>query len=426
MTKRPTEGGRVLLVAFHFPPAKTSSGIQRTLKFARYLPDYGWTPAVLSIAERAHPATMDDQMKDVPESLPVKRVFGLDTARHLAVNGRYLDWMAYPDRWVSWAIGGLLPALAFLRSFRPEVIVSTYPIASAHLLAYGLHRLTGIPWVADCRDSMTEEGYPREPGRRRCFLWIERRMVAHAARVIFTTEGTRRMYAARYPEVPQARWAVIENGYDEENFRHAAEHVAVPAARDRVTIVHSGIVYPSERDPTALFQALATLKQKGFFAEYPVRLVLRATAHDHLYAPQIEALGITDIVELAEPMGYEAALGEQLRADGLLLLQGANCNHQIPAKAYEYIRARRPVLALTDAAGDTAGVLRRAGLDAIAPLDDAEAIAGLLERFVKEVTGGTAKIPVDAAVEKCSRRLRTRELALLLDAVMEQRRAGFE
>lgn len=419
---------RILLIAFHFPPAKASSGIQRTLKFARYLPDYGWKPGVLTIAERAHPATMDDQLKDVPEALPVKRVFGLDTARHLALRGRYLDWMAYPDRWVSWAIGGLIPALRYVRAFRPQVIVSTYPIASAHLLGYGLHKLTGIPWVADCRDSMTEADYPREPARRRCFLWIERRMVKHAARVVFTTESTRAMYAKRYPEVPSERWAVIENGYDDENFRHAAVHVSEPVTEPgrKLTIVHSGIVYPSERDPTALFEALASLKRSGFFSEHPVKLVLRATAHDHLYAPKIEALGITDIVELAEPLGYEAALAEQLGADALLLLQGANCNHQIPAKAYEYIRARRPVLGLTDATGDTAGVLRRAGLDAMAPLDDADAIAGVLERFVKEVAFGSAKIPSDAVVEGCSRRLRTRELALLLDEVVQQDSPRFE
>jgi hypothetical protein len=103
------------------------------------------------------------------------------------------------------------------------------------------------------------------------------------------------------------------------------------------------------------------------------------------------------------------------RADGLLVLQAANCNAQVPAKVYQYLRCRRPIIGLTDPAGDTAAVLRRAGLRDIARLDSVDEIATVLRRFLDEVQRGTAKLPDADFVVESSRLNRTRELAALLD-----------
>jgi hypothetical protein len=107
------------------------------------------------------------------------------------------------------------------------------------------------------------------------------------------------------------------------------------------------------------------------------------------------------------------------RADGLLILQANNCNAQIPAKFYEYLRAKRPVLVLADPPGDTAGAARAAGIRAIAALEDAAEISRLLERFVTSPEEGTLPAPV--AVAGASRRARTAELAALLDDVVAAR-----
>jgi hypothetical protein len=89
--------------------------------------------------------------------------------------------------------------------------------------------------------------------------------------------------------------------------------------------------------------------------------VLRATGCDDCLRGLLGQLRIDDIVMLEPRVGYREALAEMLAADGLLVLQAANCNYQVPAKLYEYLRARRPILALTDAAGDTAQTLADAG-----------------------------------------------------------------
>ncbi len=113
-----------------------------------------------------------------------------------------------------------------------------------------------------------------------------------------------------------------------------------------------------------------------------------------------------------------------MRADGLLVLQAGNCNDQIPAKVYEYLRCRRPIIGLTDPAGDTAGLLRKAGIDNIARLDSAQEIAFELRRFLDRARQGGAAPRDDAFVRGASRLNRTRELAGLLDRLGGGEAAG--
>ena len=410
---------RALLIAYHFPPIRVSSGLQRTLANTRYLPEFGWTPIVLSAHPRAYEHLDEGQLRDIPPSTVVDRAFALDTARHLAIRGRYSDLMALPDRWCTWWLGGVTSGLKLIRRYRPRAIWSTYPIATAHLIGLTLKRLTGLPWIADFRDSMTEAHYPRESRRRKAFLWIEGQVIRHCDRAVFTSPGAQRLYAKRYPDTPPERWAIIPNGYNESIFAELeAEQARIPAHRGGarpMTLVHSGVIYPSERDPRPLFQALSNLKTAGVVSAATLRILLRATGHDHLFRPMLAEYDIDDLVSLAPGIGYRDALREMLTTDALLVLQAANCNHQIPAKIYEYFRARRPVLALTDPAGDTAATIRNAGIDAIAPLDDANAIATMLREFVANVAAGRGPVATESAITRASRRQGAGDLACLFE-----------
>ena len=80
---------RLLMIAYHFPPLAGSSGIQRTLRFVRHLPAFGWQPLVLSAHPRAYERTSNDLTEDIPAGTVVRRAFALDTARHLSLGGRY-------------------------------------------------------------------------------------------------------------------------------------------------------------------------------------------------------------------------------------------------------------------------------------------------------------------------------------------------
>ena len=236
---------RILMVAYHFPPLAGSSGIQRTLRFVQHLPSLGWQPLVLSAHARAYEKTSDDLLPDVPAETVVRRAFALDTARHLQLGGRYFGWMARPDRWISWKIAGVREGLKLIGQFKPDLIWSTYPIATAHVIASTLHRKTGIPWIADFRDPMAQDGYPADERTWQSYLAIEADAAARARLCVFTTPGAARMYSARYPAAAH-RMVLLENGYDEESFPSLA---ATPSrqgncgATERpLLMLHSGVV----------------------------------------------------------------------------------------------------------------------------------------------------------------------------------------
>lgn len=408
---------RLLMIAFHFPPLAGSSGIQRTIGFVRHLSRFGWEPLILTAHPRAYERVSDDQLRDLPSGTIVERAFAMDSSRHLALQGRYPAFAARPDRWVTWWLGAVPRGLAMIRKYRPHAIWSTYPVATAHKIGHTLQRLSGLPWIADFRDPMAQDGYPADPKTRQSFIKIEQSAFGSASLCIFVAPGAARMYRQRYPDVPVDRLTVVENGYEEESFLGLDGSRTGPLVPGTFTLLHSGIVYPSERNPTQLFQALRLMLDEGGLKPGELRLRLRAAAHEEFLAGLIDRYRLAELVELSPPIPYRAALEEMMRADGLLVLQAANCNDQIPAKAYEYLRCRRPIIALTDPAGDTAGLLRKAGVDSIARLESAEAIALELRRFLARARRGDVAPPDEAFVAGISRVNRARELAGLLEGL---------
>lgn len=407
---------RILMIAYHFPPLAGSSGIQRTLRLVQHLPAFDWHPIVLTTQTRAYERTSPDLLADVPDSVHVERAFALDTARHLAIAGRYPAFLARPDRWMSWRYDGVRRGLQLIEKFQPSVIWSTYPIATAHLIAAELHRHSGLPWIADFRDPMAQEGYPSDPKTWQHFKRIEEEIMQQAALALFTTPGAARAYRERYPNA-HARIEVLENGYDEETFVRAEAELGkrTPLNPGFLTLLHSGIVYPAERDPTALFEALGKLKESDPGLVARLKLRFRAAAHDDLLRDLAERYHISANIEVLPPLPYRDALSEMLRADGLLILQAANCNDQIPAKLYEYLRANRPILALTSRDGDTAVALASMGINTIVPLDDPQAITLLLEKFAADPAHGS--LPDPTLVNRTSRLNRTAQFAEVLESI---------
>ena len=407
---------RLLMIAYHFPPLAGSSGIQRTLRFAQHLTKFGWEPLVLTAHPRAYERTSDDLMADIPPGVVVQRAFALDTARHLSIGGRYVGAMARPDRWVSWKYAAIREGMRMICEFAPQAIWSTYPIATAHMIGAALHKRSGLPWIADFRDPMVQDGYPTDPQVWQSFKEIEEETLASARVVTFTTPGAARTYRLRYP-ANTSKIEVLENGYDEETF--AAVEGTAPTqrseSRELITLLHSGIVYPAERDPTPLFEALGNLKRRGVLSPGTVKIRFRAAVHDELLNTLAKEYDVVDFVDCQPAIPYREALAEMLSADGLLVMQASNCNEQIPAKIYEYLRAGRPILALTDPEGDTATSLRHAGVRDMARLDSVDEIERLLPGFIETLRNGQGLTPDKRIVQEASREGRTARLVDYLE-----------
>lgn len=407
--------GRVLMIAFHYPPAY-GSGVQRSLAFTRHLRELGWDPTVLTVNPAAHEVSSDDRLRDVPRDVRAVRAWGLDSAQHLALFGRYFPASALPDRWVTWWIGAMWAGLRLCRTQRPDLIFSTFPIATAHLIGRSLHRWTGVPWIAEFRDPMAQDDYPRDPRVWRSYKRVEEVTVQEADSLIFTTQGAVDYYRQRYPEVPADRFTIITNGYDEEVFSEVELARCARPRDERLVLVHSGLLYPWERDPRPFFEALVRLRKSGFWQRHPLKVVLRASGFEEHYRRMLAEFDVGDLVELAPRSSYRHSIAEMLDADGLLLFQAGNSNFQIPAKTYEYLRSGRPILAIVDPRGDTANLLRETGEGTIVPISDPGEIATGLERFVEVVKvsrNASRKTPSDMA--KYSRIQGTRELARVFE-----------
>lgn len=406
------------MIAYHFPPLAGSSGIQRTLRMVQHLPEYGWQPSVLTCTPCAYERTSEDLLTDIPASTIVRRAVAFDAARHFAIGGRFWSALARPDRWASWRFDAGRVGRHMLRQLRPAAIWSTYPIATAHVIGHALQRRSGLPWIADFRDPMAQEGYPSDPITWRHYRRIEEQVFESAALAVFTTPSAGRGYRAKYAH-SATRIGIVENGYDEEAFA-AIESAATSresAGGGPPILLHSGIVYPSERDPTALFAAVSSLSVAGQITPRDLRIRFRASVHERFLGELASAHGVSAFIELAPAVNYRQALSEMLEVDALLVMQASNCNEQIPAKVYEYLRAGRPIVGLTDPAGDTAGVLRRAKVPFIAPLDSVPAICRTLLDVLRALRAGNAPLPDKAAVTRASRKQRAQDMALLLDEV---------
>ena len=413
----------VLMIAYHFPPVAGSSGVQRVLRFSNYLLDHDWQPIVLTVNPAAYSETNKVALSEVRDGVKTYRCWALDAARHLSIKGKYPDFLSRPDRWSSWQISGVLVGRYLIRRYAPKLIWSTFPIATASVVAEKLARYSGLPWVADFRDMMVDVGYPTDPALREYVSKIEARVVSQADKVVFTTEGTRSLYECRYPDLGSDRWSCIRNGFDHESIEAArnseigqGKHISNDSC---VRLIHSGILYPSERDPSCFFRAIAALKESGDLKPRKLSVVLRATGHDEIHQREISRLGIDDVVSLAPTIAYREALAEMLSADGLLLFQASNCNNQIPAKLYEYFAAEKPILGLVDLQGETAQTMREAGMNDLADISDSEAIGIRLLEFLDAIKLGTSATVSQNDALKYSRKNQTAELAELFNKLSQ-------
>lgn len=403
---------KVLMIALEYPPCQ-SAGVQRTLKFTEQLPQFGWEPLVLTANNRSYLKL--DESQDVPQNIEVQRAFGLDVSRHLAIKGKYFGGLSVPDRYSSWVIGAVVKGLAMIKRHKPRVIWSTYPVPSAHLIAFILSKMTQTPWVADYRDPAPFHYFPGDYGR--VHRWVDRKVIENANKVVFATEPMKMLYQSQYSELSNDRVAVIENGFNEAVFEPLLEKLQSDQVPERthlkgnqLQLLHSGALYPNGRNPEPLFKALAHYHDAKTDDMPSIKVSFRGSQSTPEYDSLVSKLKIEDFVEFLPPIPYEASIQEMTQADALLLIQGGVFHYQIPGKAYEYIASRKPVLALTSEGGASATLFAGVEQALFADSDSESAISKALEQL------HTLTIR-EGDVAQYGRLCRSKSLAELLDAL---------
>ncbi len=409
---------RILMIAYHFPPIQGSSGVHRTVQFAKHLPKLGWEPLIVTVHPRAYPIIGQDRLGGLPESVVIKRAFAVDSARHLAIRNRYLGLTAVPDRWAAWWPHGVISCLRLIKKYRPSVIWSTFPVATSHLIALTVQRLTGLPWVADFRDPMIQKSQPKPGIVRNAYKWIEKKSIQHSSAGVFVTQSSFMHYARNYPDQSSKYWRLVENGYDETLFssENSNSNPIIPKSNDKpIKMVHSGILYSKGRNPSAFFQALSSYLHKG---GVPIEVTLRGAGTEMDIEKWIVSLNLKDAVKIKPAIPYADAIKEMIHSDALLLFQGAEYNKQIPAKVYEYIRVGHPILALTNARGETAGLLDKWDGVYSTDINSCEDIEKTLDKLANDIKVGTRPYRNPDEIGQLSREAGTFKLSKILDMLI--------
>ena len=417
---------KVLMVAFHFPPQAGSSGILRTLNFVKYLPQNGWVPTVLTASAHAHAEQRNDLIGAIPSRTRILRAFALDAARHLSICHKYPLILALPDRWSTWWVRAVVLGLREIRQQRPQLIWSTYPITTAHLIGGTLARLSGLPWVADFRDPMVSPAFPANKLQRAVWQRLEAHTLRHATACVFTTQRAASAYGQRYPAAA-VKCVVIENGYDEDAFTDMQpDRYGTPA--DTLLLLHSGLIYPNDRNPSTFFEAVKALIDQRQLDRSRLCIRFRAPHHDEEVKVFAQRHGLADLVDIAPAIPYRQAIAEMMGADLLLVFQGSYFNAQIPAKIYEYLRAQRPVLAVLDPQGDTAAQLRQFEGVFYGDIASQKDISQALTEFIGSIPESIAQAMLAnlLKVKKYARIEQTTTLAKQFDQVTDGRLVSLE
>lgn len=403
----------LLMIALDFPPCQ-SAGVQRTYKFAEYLQDFGWDVVVLTVKASVYQQT--DAAAGCPEVLHIERCQAIDAARDLSWRGKYFGFSCVPDRWWSWAFTAIPAGKRLIKQFKPEVIWSTYPVSTAHFIAYRLHRYSGLPWLADYRDPL-QCRYDASARQYSGFAkWIEQQTIRYCTHAVFTSENAAKLYHRLYGDEPLSKFKVIENGFAEQNFQRLPEHAV--RSDKRFVLLHSGALYGHGRDPSDVYYAIAELQREGVINAGNFALHFRGfggTAQQHALLQQ---LGILELVHFLPGIPYLDSLAEMQQANSLLLIQGPLFNNQIPSKVYDYIRSCRPILALTPSKGSTYQTLQP-----LKHCDCADGVQSVIAAL-KQQLANHHELPLATAGEvpdniaSYSRYERSKQLAKLIEHIL--------
>jgi glycosyltransferase involved in cell wall biosynthesis len=407
---------KVLAVTFDFPPRRTS-GVYRATGMAKYLPNFGWSPNVLTVEK------LDNEIEDplllmrVPEAAEVTRtryfnVAGWETSASRAIQslgglqsrsadsaeprkdrkirsmGALLRSILYfPDDTVGWVPFGLEGAIALHLQKRFDVIYTTSPPRSAPVIGLFFKWLLGLPWVAEFRDPWIPPAFPFRRKAERFLLGI---MLRAADRVVVHSKGFCEDLQQQF-SLPAEKFALVSNGYDEPDFAVDPSKDEVPFPPGFVHVSHFGTIYPNRSGK--FFQAVKELVQESPEIAKKLRINVVGFSDDESqrYASTIE---LKEVIQFFPFMQHDLTVQAMRASHGLLIFWGdpAFSRLTVAGKLYEYMRSGRPILAL-DHAGETTELIEAAQAGWAVHPDDTEAIKGVLRKLVANAQNNPSVAP---------------------------------
>lgn len=430
---------KVLVITYYWPPSG-GAGVQRWLKFCKYLQDFGWEPVVYTPENPEPPAWDDTLLKDVPVNLKVlktriwepydlyKRFTGrkkedkiksgfLNENKSSGFKEGVSVWVRgnlfIPDArkyWIKPSVNFLVP---WLRDNPVDLVATNGPPHSMHLIGLGIKREVGLPWLADFRDPWTGiDFYDQLKLSKRAdkkHKRLENKVLMNADRITTVSWS----WAEDMKALCGRDIDVISNGFDDEDFKGIERKTP-----DGFVITHVGSMN-RDRNPELFWEVISEMARdnEDFGKDLKIRFI---GFTDNNVWVTLEKLGLSKYVEKINYLPHGEVL-EKASASSLLFLplnNTPNVKGIVPGKIFEYLALRIPVLCIGDVNGDSARIIDSTGAGKIAGFSDKKAMREAVEHFYKK--SGTGEIEIDSGrTMQYTRKRKTEELAKIFNEMMQ-------
>jgi len=402
---------KVLMIAYFFPPLG-GSGVQRTLKFVKYLPHYGIQPIVSTVKSGHNFAYDQSLLKEIPHTVQIYRSSSLETlwlrglieklarlkgSRVGAENSEksvdveknvnedqgksakqrifdFIDrYFFIPDSKMRWLPFGFLKSLQVARREHVDYLFSTSYPYTTHLIALLVHKFYRKPWIADFRDPWVGNKAMQKqiPFRLKLDAWLEGLVVQNAAHIVNVTPSLTEMYKKRYPEYSQ-KMITITNGFDPEDFTGIC-----PVRQNKFTLIHTGIIAEAYDMETFVEGVDLFLKRRPEArADFQALFIgfVPPKYQDLLKNKLLETVTIMDYMSHKEVLNYQAG------AHLLFLTFDQSVDIAYSGKIFDYIGIGKPILGLLPE-GVAAQLIRERKLGSVASLGNSFELADAVSKY---------------------------------------------
>ncbi len=432
---------RVLIISYYWPPSG-GAGVQRWLKFVKYLRKFGWEPVLYTPLNPEYPETDHSLEKDVPRGIEVirqpiwepyatyKKLQGQKKDEKINAaflserkKNRFLEnisiWIRgnffIPDARKFWIRPSVSFLTQYLKDHPVEVVISTGPPHSMHLIAMSLARQLRLSWLADFRDPWTDIDFYKD---LRLTSWADNKHrkleleVLKSADIVTVISHT---MASDMQKICPRQYEVITNGYDEEDTMDDN-----PVPDNKFSIAHIGTLV-STRNPVILWEALKILIKEipGFQEDLEIKLVGKV---DISVTGTINTMGLEQYIRKIDYLPHDQVIECQRQSQVLLLIinNTPNAKMILTGKFFEYLASRRPVLCLGPVDGDAAIIMKETNAGLISGFHDLETMKQNILQYYSSYKAGTLG-SANKNIEKYSREKLTGRLSGILDQLVPKK-----
>lgn len=434
---------RVLIISYYWPPTG-GSGVQRWVKFAKYLPSEGWQPVIYTPENPEQLAIDESLAAEIPAEVEVIKTRIVEpyeiykkllrksghSKEAVEVNPVNAQNKSFLQKVAMWVRGNLFrpdprcmwigPSVRFLKKYLKEhpvdLIVSTGPPQSMHLIGRRLALETGLPWIADFRDPWTKIFYFKHlsmtPGTERWHKKMEKKVLDDTSVVVAVSPLVQQEFQA----MTSTRVELITNGFDECDFAAEPCHKAEGGSDNEFCVTHTGL-FAADGNPTVLWEVLAEKCASDNAFRKALKIKLIGKTDDSILTALNEA-GLSECVKNIGYLPHSEAVEQQRNASLLILPLRKEPEYKavLPGKLFEYLASRRPVLGIGQKDGAMAMILNETKTGVVLDWEDREAIACHIDSCWEKHLAG--KLVTDGAdISQFTRRSLTKRMAQLFDSL---------